>query len=243
MVLRADERTEGPSTAALSQRNGLLAALPEAELGRLGPDLGLVDLGLRQLLYEVDRPITAVYFPVDCVVSVVRLLEGEMPIEVSTVGAEGMAGLPAFLGADISPTRSFCQVPGQALRLEVPALRQFLAAGSGLAALLLRYTRVVMAELAQNVACNQLHSTEERCARWLAQTDDRVEGDVFPMTQDFLAQMLGVRRATVSLSARLLQQAGLIRYSRGRITVLDRDGLHAAACSCYRTLQREIANL
>ena len=138
MVIRADERTDEASTAALWQRNGLLAALPEAEQGRLGPDLELVDLGLRQLLYEVDQPITAVYFPVDCVVSVVRLLEGEMPIEVSTVGAEGMAGLPAFLGADISPTRSFCQVPGQALRLGVPALRRSLAADTGLAALLLR---------------------------------------------------------------------------------------------------------
>lgn len=242
MALRAGERT-GPSTAALWQRNGLLAALPEAELERLGADLQLVDLGLRQLLYEVDQPITAVYFPVDCVVSVVRVLDEEMPIEVSTVGGEGMAGLPAFLGADTSPTRSFCQVPGRALQLEVPALRRHLDGDTALAGLLLRYTQVVMAELAQNVACNQLHNTEERCARWLAQTDDRVEGDVFPMTQDFLAQMLGVRRATVSLSARLLQQAGLIRYSRGRITVVDRDGLHAAACSCYRTLQREIAKL
>ena len=243
MVLRAQEQTAGPSTAAQWQRNGLLAALPQAELARLGADLELVDLGLRQLLYDVDRPITAVYFPLDCVVSVVRLLDGETPVEVSTVGAEGMAGLPAFLGADTSPTRSFCQVPGQALRLEVPALRGSLDGGTSLAALLLRYTQVVMAELAQNVACNQLHSTEERCARWLAQTDDRVEGDRFPMTQDFLAQMLGVRRATVSHSARVLQQAGLIRYSRGRIIVLDRDGLHAAACSCYRALQQEFAKL
>ena len=243
MVPKADAWAVESLTPVVWRRNRLLASLPEAEQERLGASLQLVDLELRQLLYEVDQPITDIYFPLDCVISVLTLLDGEVPIEVSTTGFEGMAGLPAVLGASTSDTRSFCQVPGQALRMDAVAFHRFLIGEGALAHLLLRYTQAVMAELAQNVACNRLHSTEERCARWLAQTHDRVGGDVFPMTQEFLAQMLGVRRATVSLSARGLQQAGVIRYIRGRITVMDREGLHAAACSCYHTVQQHFAKL
>jgi len=243
MVLGADAPAVEPLTPVVWRRNRLLASLPEAEQERLGADLQLVDLELRQLLYEVGQPITDVYFPLDCVISVLTLLDGEVPIEVSTTGFEGMAGLPALLGVSTSNTRSLCQAPGQALRMDAARLHHLLIAHGALAGLLLRYTEAVMGELAQNVACNRLHSTVERCARWLAQTHDRVGGDVFPMTQEFFAQMLGVRRATVSLSARDLQQAGLIRYTRGRITVLDREGLRAAACSCYHAVQQQFAKL
>jgi CRP-like cAMP-binding protein len=198
---------------------------------------------LREQLYEADQPIDHVYFPLNCVVSEVTLVADHGPIEIGTTGYEGMVGLPVFLGVSTSATRSFCQVPGQAVRLDLAALHRLSDSDGVLRGSLLRYTQAVMVELAQNVACNRLHSTEERCARWLLQTHDRVGGDVFPMTQDFLAQMLGVRRATVSLSARLLQEAGLIRYTRGRITVLDREGLHAAACTCYDTVRREFDKL
>jgi CRP-like cAMP-binding protein len=166
-----------------------------------------------------------------------------MAVEVAMIGFEGMAGLSAFLGTTASPHRSFCQVPGQTLRLDTVTLRRFLAGDGALHDLLHRYTQAVMAFLAQNIACNRLHSAEERTARWLAQTHDRVGTDSFQITQDFLAQMLGVRRAMVSESARTLQQAGLIRYSRGRITILDREGLHSAACECYLTIRREFDNL
>jgi CRP-like cAMP-binding protein len=169
--------------------------------------------------------------------------EDDIAVEVAMIGFEGMAGLPAFLGTAASPHRCFCQVPGQALQLQTLTLRRFLAGGGALHDMLHRYTQAVMAFLAQNIACSRLHSAEERTARWLAQTHDRVGSDSFQITQDFLAQMLGVRRATVSVSARTLQRAGLIPYSRGRVTVLDREGLHSAACKCYHTIRREFDKL
>jgi CRP-like cAMP-binding protein len=219
--------------------NGLLAAMPAAEQERLAPDLELVDLVMKANIYGVDQPIAHVYFPLNSVISMVAELDDQTVVEVATVGAEGVAGLPAFLGATSSPHQAFCQVPGKAVRLTVAALQRFFLDDGVLHELMHRYTQAVMVFLAQNVACNRLHNTDERSARWLAQTHDRVGEDSFPMTQEFLGQMLGVRRATVSLSARTLQGAGLIRYSRGRITILDKAGLHAAACNCYYTVRDE----
>jgi CRP-like cAMP-binding protein len=225
------------------QRNRLLAALPVDERLRLGSEVRLVGLGMREQIYDTGDSITEIYFPVNCVISMVAAVEDDVAVEVAMVGLEGMTGLPAFLGIAASPHRCFCQVPGQALRLETVTLRRFLAGDGALHGLLHRYTQAVMVFLAQNLVCNRLHSTEERTARWLAQTHDRVGSDSFQITQDFLAQMLGVRRATVSESARTLQQAGIIRYSRGRITVVDRDGLQAAACTCYLTIRHEFDKL
>ena len=240
-----DVSTDPPARAVseMLQRNRLLAALPIEERLRLGSELRLVELGMREQIYDTGDAITQIYFPVNCVISMVAAVEDDVAVEIAMIGLEGMAGLPAFLGTAVNPHRSFCQVPGQALRLETVTLRRFLAADGALHDLLHRYTQAVMAFLAQNIACNRLHSAEERTARWLAQTHDRVGTDSFQITQDFLAQMLGVRRAMVSESARTLQQAGLIRYSRGRITILDREGLHSAACECYLTIRREFDNL
>lgn len=232
-----------PAAAAVWQPNQLLAAMPEAEQQRLAPDLEVVRLETKASIYDVDQPISHVYFPLDCVISVVAALDDGTVIEVATIGAEGFAGLPAFLGATSSPHRAFCQVPGRAVRLEVVALQRFFAADGALHELMHRYTQAVMIFLAQNVACNRLHTTEERCARWLAQTHDRVGRDTFLLTQEFLGHMLGVRRATVSLAAQVLQHAGLIRYRRGQITILDEAGLHAAACDCYATVRREFDKL
>jgi CRP-like cAMP-binding protein len=238
-----EQRASGLLTPALWRLNNLLKAVPEAERERILPALERVDLGMRDLIHDADQPITQVYFPLDCVISVVALLDGDTVVEVATVGPEGMAGLPVFLGATSSPNQSFCQVPGQALRLSVDALQGFLNRGSALHDILHRYTQALMVFLGQNVACNRLHGTEQRCARWLSHTHDRVGRDSFPLTQEFMAQMLGVRRATVSISARVLQHRGLIRYSRGRITVLDAEGLRVAACTCYQAIRREFAGL
>jgi len=240
-----DVSTDPPALAASKMllRNRLLAALPVQERWRLRSELRLVELGMRERIYDIGEAITHVYFPLNCVLSVVAAVDDDVAVEVAMIGLEGMAGLPAFLGAAASPHRCFCQVPGQALRLDTVTLRRFLAGDSALHDLLHRYTQAVLVFLAQNIACNRLHSTEERTARWLAQTDDRVGSDSFQITQDFLAQMLGVRRATVSESARTLQQAGLIRYTRGRITIVDRDGLQAAACQCYLTIRHEFDKL
>jgi CRP-like cAMP-binding protein len=238
----AQSFTEEPLTAATLRRNRLLAVLPDVERDRLAGELQLVDLGLGDLLYEVGRPITSVYFPLGCVLSLVTPV-GEQVVEVATVGLEGMVGLPAFLGATTSPHRVYCQVPGPALQLSSDALARFLSGDGDLQRLLHRYTHAVMVFLGQSVACNRLHTVEQRCARWLAHTQDRVGQDRFPLTQEFLAQMLGVRRASVSISAQVLQHAGLIRYSRGRITVLDDTGLRAAACPCYPIIRREFDKL
>jgi len=223
--------------------NRLLAALPVQEQQRLAAELTVMDLGLRDQLYDIDTPITAVYFPLTCVLSMVASVDEEVAVEIATIGFEGMAGLPVFLGATASPHRCFCQIPGQALQLEAAAMHRFLTGDGPLHDLLHRYTHAMMTFVGQNVACNRLHSTDERAARWLAHTHDRVHADTFPITQEFLALMLGVRRASVSVSAGILQRAGLIRYSRGRMAILDSDGLRAAACDCYRLIRRTFDQL
>jgi CRP-like cAMP-binding protein len=219
------------------RRNLLLGHLPDEEFERLRPALELVRLDVREQLYERDKPIEHVWFPVDAVLSVLATVDGEAAVEVATVGYEGMAGLPAFLGTTESPHGTYCQIAGTAACLPVGELRRFLSTDGALHSLLHRYTQATMVQLSQNVACNRLHTTEERCARWLLQTRDRVGSDEFTLTQEFLAQMLGVRRGTVSLTAGVLQQAGVIRYTRGRITVLDPDALHEVACDCYDVVQ------
>jgi CRP-like cAMP-binding protein len=219
------------------RRNLLLGQLPDEEFQRLRPTLERVQLDIREQLYARGKPIEQIWFPVDSVLSLLATVEGEVAVEVATVGYEGMAGLPAFLGTTESPHDTYCQIAGTALRLPVGELHRFLAQDGALHGALHRYTQATMVQLSQNVACNRLHTTEERCARWLLQTRDRVGSDEFTLTQEFLAQMLGVRRGTVSLTAGVLQQAGVIRYTRGRITVLDPDALHQVACDCYDIVQ------
>ncbi|MGY1680294.1 Crp/Fnr family transcriptional regulator [Geodermatophilus sp. SYSU D01176] len=235
--MRTPDRPRDP------RRNLILGALPDDEYARLSPLLRPVDLQVREVLYEQGRPIEHVYLPLDCVLSVLSAVEGEAAVEVASVGYEGVSGLPVFLGSAVSPHDSLCQVAGTAVRLSTADLRAFLTGDGALHDLLHRYTQAVMVQLSQNVACNRLHTTEERCARWLMQTRDRVGADEFELTQEFLAQMLGVRRGTVSLTAGVLQQAGVIRYTRGRITVVDAGALHDAACECYDVVQAEYARL
>ncbi len=225
------------------RRNLILGGLPEDEYARLSPLLEPVHLEVREVLYEQGGPIEHVYLPVDCVLSVLSTADGEPAVEVASVGYEGLSGLPVFLGSPVSPHDGLCQIAGSAVRLTTADLRAFLAADGSLHDLLHRYTQALMVQLSQTVACNRLHTTEQRCARWLMQTRDRVGADEFELTQQFLAQMLGVRRGTVSLTAGVLQQAGVIRYSRGRITVADVGALHDAACECYDVVQAEFARL
>jgi CRP-like cAMP-binding protein len=223
--------------------NHLLAILPREALARLQPHLESVALAFRECLYAPNEPISQVYFPCSSVISLVLPLEGGAAIEVATVGNEGMLGLPAFLGAGSIPGEAFCQIPGQALRLGAQILHQETAAGGPLHDVLLRYTQGLMNQIAQSAACNRAHSIDERCARWLLTTHDRAGSDRFPLTQEFLAQMLGVRRAGVSAAASILQRAGFIRYSRGMMTITDRPGLESAACGCYRIVRDEFERL
>lgn len=221
------------------RRNGLLAALPAGEFERLTPLLQVIDVPLRHQVYRPREPITDVYFPLSAVFSMVALSGDRVVVEVGTIGFEGMVGLPLFLGAGASPNAAFCQIAGEAARMSSADLADFLAVDGALHRLLHRYTQSIMIQLAQNVVCNTLHPVEQRMSRWLLMSADRVRAGTFHLTQEFLAQMLGVRRATVSETAGKLQADGLIRYSRGVLTITDRQRLEEAACECYGVLRRE----
>jgi CRP-like cAMP-binding protein len=231
--------TEG----SLAPRNKLLAKLVRQELEVISPDLEPVELPLGQTLHEPFGPIDHVYFVERGVVSMVNESDTGDIVEVATIGPEGMVGFSVLLGVHSVPTRSLVQIPGDGLRMKTTDLDRALPRTPGLQKLLFRSTMAVINQIAQSTSCNRLHEVQERCARWLLQTHDRVDSDSFPLTQEFLGQMLGVHRPTVSIAAGMLQKAGLIVYSRGRIIIVDRNGLEAASCSCYRTIKDEYDRL
>ena len=223
--------------------NHLLSMLPHESLARLQPHLEPVAVTFKQAIYASNEPISHVYFPCSAVFSLILALEGGAVVEIATVGNEGMLGVPAFLGAGSFPGEVFCQIPGRALRMPTEVLLRETATGGPLHDVLQRYTQALMNLISQSAACNRAHAIDERCARWLLMTHDRVGADRFPLTQQFMAQMLGVRRAGVSAAASILQRAGFIRYSRGVITVTDRSGLESAACTCYQIVRDEFERL
>jgi CRP-like cAMP-binding protein len=224
-------------------KNRILAALPAAEFARLAPSLRQVTLGSREVVYDPDRPIGHVYFPENCVVSIVGIMSDGSAVETATVGREGMVGLPVFLGTDRISAQAFCQVPGEAFRMTASVFRREIRRGRRLPTLLSRYTQVLIVQIAQSAACNRLHPLRQRCARWLLQTHDRVGADAFPFTHQFLSQMLGVRRATVTSVTGELQSEGLIANHYGRIAIRDRRALEGAACECYWIVRRELERL
>ena len=222
--------------------NALLAALPASELDRIRPLVKVEDVEVRREVFRRREPITEVHFPLSPVYSMVALTEADrVQVEVATIGYEGMVGLALFLGATASPNTVFAQVAGRSAVMSAADLGEFLATDGALHGLLHRYTQTSMVQVSQNVVCNNAHSTEQRTARWLLTTADRVRNETFPLTQDFLAQMLGVRRQTVSENASRLHPDELIRYTRGTITILDRQRLEAATCECYRIIRDEFA--
>jgi CRP-like cAMP-binding protein len=214
----------------------LLATLAGVEYRRLRSFLEPVVLRHQQVLYEPGEVIARVYFPITAVVSLLNVVEDGKSLGTATVGSEGLIGLPLALGADSDNNRAVVQVAGTALRVGATAFRRALERSDALRHVVQRYTHVVLVQTAQAAVCNRLHSTHARCSRWLLEIHDRVRTDVFNATQDFLAEILGVRRPTVTAAAGLLQQAGLIHYRRGRVTILNRPGLESAACGCYRTV-------
>ena len=222
----------------LNGQNLLLTAL-NGQGDTLMSSLELVTLGLRHILYEPDVPIDYVYFPVDGVMSMLAQVEDGIEIEVGTVGNEGMIGLPLFLGSDTTPGRAFSQVPGHAYRLPAAAFKELIQEPSRFTTVLHRYTQALMTQISQGTGCNRVHSNDQRCARWLLQTHDRVGKNEFQLTQEFLGQMLGVRRATVSEVAGRLQADGIIEYSRGLIRIVDRTRLEAVSCTCYGVIRKE----
>jgi CRP-like cAMP-binding protein len=223
--------------------NKLLDALPKRDRERLLPHLKPVSLRFEEVVYEPDAPIRHVYFPTGGLIALILVLQDGSVAEVGRVGNEGMVGLPVFLGVPASHTRAFVQIPGEALRRRAQDFRQQARQGGPLARLLLRYTQALMRHSERLTACNAWHPIERRLARWLLITHDRVQADQFEVTQEFLSQMLGVHRQSVTLAARNLQKPGLIRYSRGKLRILDRPGLEAASCTCYRAMRRHFDQL
>jgi CRP-like cAMP-binding protein len=218
--------------------NRLLASLPAREWARLLPSLEPIELKLRQPVYEPGLPFRHAYFPEHGLISVVAMMDDGDSIEVGTIGAEGMTGLP-LLSDGASPYRHFVQIEGRALRMPAHVLRDETQLDTPLRRLLLRYQSAFVTQLMQSVACNGLHNVQERCARWLLRCLDRAETADVMITHEFLAQMLGVRRASISDVLRPLQQDGLIRSRRGMVSVLDRKGLEGQACECYQVISLE----
>ena len=228
-----------PAAGGSALRNRLLLALPADELELLRTHLEPCQLEPLQLLVDGNAPITHVYFPDSGIISVLSRLDDGTLIENGTVGYEGMAGLPLVLGVDWTPSVILGQVPGTSHRVAAAAFRELLPSLPTLTNLLHRYVDDVLAQVSQSLACNSLHSVDQRCARWLLMTDDRVAGSEFLLNHEVLAQMLAVRRAGVSEAAGALQRAGLIRYARGRVTVVNRAGLEAASCECYGVIRAQ----
>jgi CRP-like cAMP-binding protein len=224
-------------------KNRLLAALPRKEYDRLHPHLEKVFLPLKDILYEPNGPIPHVYFPLGGVVSLVIIMDGGFSLEVGIIGNEGMVGTPVFLGCQSSLTRAISQVAGDALRMETKVFQEEMLRRGALYGLVQRSTQAMINQVSQSTVCNHRHSVEKRMCRWLLMSHDRVGADEFSLTHEFLAQMLGVRRPTVTAVAGNLQKAGLISYHRGRLTILDRKGLEAASCECYEVVAKELDRL
>ena len=223
--------------------NQLLASLPPADWQRLAPRLTTVTLERRQVIYEAGQPFQHAYFPEQGLISVVNTMHDGSTIEVGTIGYEGMSGLPIAFGVESSPHRQLVQIPGAALRLPATDLAAETRQDTPLRRNLFRYHMAFMAQLMQSIACNGLHGVQQRCCRWLLLCHDRSPNSEVVITHEFLSQMLGVRRATITDVLAPLQTEGLIRYRRGVVEVLDRQGLERASCECYRIIRSEFQRL
>ena len=223
--------------------NRLLALLPPADYARLRPHLRPVRLELKQVLARARHSVTQVYFPTTAVVCPLTIMANGAVIEVGAVGNEGLAGVTAALGVPTAPHEIVVQVAGDALRMDATALARACDPDGPIRRTLFRYYTFFLTQVSQSVACNGLHPVPQRCCRWLLMTHDRVGTDHLPLTHELLAIMLGVRRVSVTLVLQPLQERGLIRTGRGRITVLDRAGLEAATCECYRRVRDEYDHL
>jgi CRP-like cAMP-binding protein len=225
--------------AGLARRNSVLGGLDETALAALLPDLSETPLPAGQVLHEPGRAVSDVFFPLLGVVSVLVDLGADQVVEAATIGREGMVGISVYLGAGAPTERSLVQVPGRALSMTAEDLREHLADVDGpLTAMLRRSAQALFTQVSRNAACNRVHTVRQRAARWLLTTADRMDNPSFELTQHFLAQMLAVRRTSVSEVAQSLAEDGCLTYTRGRITITDRPRLQAHACSCYQAIRR-----
>ena len=223
--------------------NHLLAALPEAEWARVSAHLVLVDMPLGRVVYESGQQLSRAYFPTTSIVSLLYVMEDGASAEISIVGNEGLVGIALFMGGETTPSRAVVQSAGWAYRLDARVLKDEFGRAGPVQRLFLRYTQALITQMAQTAVCNRHHSIDQQLCRWLLLSMDRLPSNELKMTQELIANMLGVRRAGVTEAAMKLQEARLIRYSHGHIEVLDRSGLERRVCECYGVVKREFDRL
>ncbi|HEX8151329.1 MAG TPA: Crp/Fnr family transcriptional regulator [Pyrinomonadaceae bacterium] len=231
------ESTLGPAG------NRLLARLPPDEMERLVPHLGGVSFALGEVIYESGGRQSYIYFPTTSIISLLYLMQNGSSAEMGVAGNDGLVGVALFMGGDSVPNRAVVQSAGAAFRMKTKVLQGEFARGGTFQRLLLRYTQALMTQMSQTAVCNRLHTIEQQLCRWLLLSHDRLSTDELVMTQELIANMLGVRREGVTHAAGRLQESGLISYVRGRITILDRRGLEAAVCECYKVVKDEYDRL
>lgn len=225
------------------RKNGLLAVLPEAVIQRWHAQLDLVEMPLGQVLYESGANINYVYFPISAIVSLLYVLEDGSSAEIAVVGKEGLVGISLFMGGESTSSRAVVKSAGHGLRLQRLAMKEEFNRAGPVLHLFLRYTQALLTQMSQTAVCNRHHSLDQQLCRWLLLSLDRLEGSELLMTQELIANMLGVRREGVTEGALKLQRAGLIKYARGHITVLDRAGLEQRTCECYSVVKKEYERL
>jgi CRP-like cAMP-binding protein len=225
------------------KKNHLLAALPAAVWQRWLPLLELIDMPLGAVLYESGAVLSHVYFPTTSIVSLLYVMENGASAEIAVVGNDGLVGISLFMGGGSTPSRAVVQSAGKGFRMKAAALKQEFDQAGPVLHLLLRYTQALITQMSQTAVCNRHHSLDQQLCRWLLLSMDRLDGDELLMTQELIANMLGVRREGVTEGALKLQEAGLIKYSRGRIKVLDRSGLESRTCECYAVVKKEYDRL
>ena len=230
-------------TASQATRNHLLAALPDTELHRWLPLLEPVDLPLGLVLYESGRTLSHVYFPTNAIISLLFVLEDGDSAEIAVVGNEGVVGISLFMGGESTPSRAVVQSAGRGYRLSSHAIKEAFGRNGPVMHLMLRYTQALITQMTQTAVCNRHHTLDKQLCRWLLLSMDRLQGNELVMTQELIANMLGVRREGVTEAALKLQSAGLIQYARGHITVLDRPGLERRTCECYAVVKKEYDRL
>lgn len=223
--------------------NQILKALPNSQYQRIASHLKQVNLSSGEILLEPGEEVREIYFPQTAMISLVSIMMDGSTTEIGLIGNEGMVGLPAILGGKSTTSRSIVQIAGVALKVPAEIILREFHRGEKLQQLVLLYTQALLTQVSQSAACNRQHKIEERLARWLLSVQDCVLQDELPLTQEFIANMLGTRRSGVTVAAGILQQSGIIRYSRGRITILNREDLEARSCECYRLVQNEFVRL
>jgi CRP-like cAMP-binding protein len=223
--------------------NQLLAILPREEYQHLLPNLQHLDFSLGEVLYESSERLDYVYFPTTAVVSLLYTMTSGSTAEMGLVGSDGVVGVALFLGGETTPNRAVVQVAGHAVKMKARVLQEEFARGGPFQVALLRYTQALITQISQTAVCNRLHTVEQRLCRWLLLSQDRVRSDELRMTQEFISNMLGGRRESVTVAAGQLQDAGLIQYARGNIKILDRPGLESIVCECYSIVKRETDRL